>query len=480
MNSILSFICTCLFLIDYSQAWVSIPRVQCNYRPVDESSQLPIRAHRRAHSDVKLHLQAKPIDISFDSICKVITKSVVSVALCGSLFNLQPSIANAKTGDTFAEVWKIVNDNFYDEKFDSVKWSKLKTYYEEKIRKGTDESFAIKEMISTLGDKYTRLLDKSVLESLYKYDAIGVGVLFETNDGKPMVVASQPITGSSALAAGLAKGDLVYKINGESTEKMTALQLLDRMSNDETDEVSLEYSKPDSMDDRKVVVLKRSKEDVKNPVSYRIVSAADKTPIAYVKLTEFNAQAVKGLENAFKEINKANAKDLVLDLRGNTGGGFQFALNIGGMFMEDKVMAATQARNNENNVFKTSYPTGVLWSKPVVILTDALSASASEVLAGGLHDNCRAVLAGEKTYGKGKIQAVFGLQDGEGLTMTVAQYVTPRGTVIQSKGLQPDIPAPVTNAYLNYILGTIDIAPTPDFQKIDYQKVETMLNTCQP
>jgi hypothetical protein len=101
--------------------------------------------------------------------------------------------------------------------------------------------------------------------------------------------------------------------------------------------------------------------------------------VGYIRLTEFNAEAVPGLRQALVDLGAQGVDDVVLDLRGNTGGGFQFALNIGGMFMDGKPMATAIGRGNEQNVFKTSYPDGVLTDKPLIVLTDGLSASASEV-----------------------------------------------------------------------------------------------------
>ena len=131
-------------------------------------------------------------------------------------------------------------------------------------------------------------------------------------------------------------------------------------------------------------------------------------------------------------------------------------------------MVTAVSRNDEKSAFPSSYTDGVLTDLPLVVWMDELSASASEVLAGGLHDNCRAIVVGSNSFGKGKIQAVFGLSDGEGLTMTVAQYVTPRGTIIQSKGIRPDIPIPTVNAYVSYVGG--GIFSEPDLTKLDLSK----------
>ena len=151
------------------------------------------------------------------------------------------------------------------------------------------------------------------------------------------------------------------------------------------------------------------------------------------------------------------------------GGGFQFALNIGGMFMQsDREMVTAESRNNDKTKFYASYPEGVLYKGPLMIYTDRLSASASEVLVSGLHDNCRAVTTGERTFGKGKIQAVFGLADGEGLTMTVAQYVSPKGKPIQYRGIEPDIPADLpANPYVNAIFGT-SMLKQPDLNSLKF------------
>lgn len=264
---------------------------------------------------------------------------------------------------------------------------------------------------------------------------------------------------------------------------MTAIQVLDMMSNDESKTVEIEFARPSgsstgsSQLEKKKVVLNRSTQKAANPVSYSVESLSNGSPIGYVRLSEFNAEAVNGLRAALTELKLKDVQEVVLDLRGNTGGGFQFALNIGGMFMDDKVMVTAMGKNSEKNVFKSSYIDGVIYDKPLVLLTDGLSASASEVLAGGLHDNCRAVLAGTTTFGKGKIQAVFGLADGEGMTMTVAQYVTPRGTIIQSRGLEPDIPLAGQNTYLNLVVGPS--ITKPDFKTFDFKIADEKLTLCK-
>ena len=409
---------------------------------------------------------------SFNNIVKKFSKNIAIIGLSIPLFT-SPSYAS-NNHPIFDEVWKIVNDNFVDDTYANHNWQEIKEEYTRKLDDGADEKKLTEKMLGLLNDKYTRLLDKKFFESLWEYDAIGVGLLFVSNPGEIMTVASPPIGGSSGEKAGIQKGDLIYAINGKSTEKMQAMDVLDMLSNDRSDSLSLEYSRGKD-EPHKTISLTRTTQKANDPVTYETQVLKSGKKIGYIKLTEFNAEAVPGVRKAINDID-SDIEAVVLDLRGNTGGGFQFALNIGGMFMDSKTMAIAKGRGTEQTPFMTSYPEGVISKKPLVLLTDGLSASASEVLSGGLHDNCRAVLAGERTFGKGKIQAVFGLSDGGGLTMTVAQYVTPKGTIIQSKGLDPDLPISILNPYVNIVLGPK--ITKPDLNLIDFDEAQKKIDIC--
>lgn len=409
---------------------------------------------------------------SINNIVKKFSKNIAIIGLSIPLFST-PSFAS-NNHPIFDEVWKIVNENFVDDTYANHNWQEIKEEYTRKLDDGADEKKLTEKMLGLLNDKYTRLLDKKFFESLWEYDAIGVGLLFLSNPGEIMTVASPPIGGSSGEKAGIQKGDLIYAINGKSTEKLQAMDVLDMLSNDRSDNLSLEYSRGKD-EPHQTITLSRTTQKANDPVTFESQILKNGKKIGYIKLSEFNAEAVPGVRKAIGELEKENIEAVVLDLRGNTGGGFQFALNIGGMFMDSKTMAIAKGRGSEQTPFMTSYPEGVICKKPLVLLTDGLSASASEVLSGGLHDNCRAVLAGEN-FGKGKIQAVFGLADGGGLTMTVAQYVTPKGTIIQSKGLQPDLPVSILNPYINVVLGPTTIKP--DLNLIDFDAAKKKIDLC--
>lgn len=229
----------------------------------------------------------------------------------------------------FNEVWKIVNDNYVDGTFNNNDWVALKKNYLEKLANGADENAITKKALSLLGDKYTRLLDKKFFESLWEYDAIGVGLLFQSDPEKPMTIAAPPISGSSGEAAGIKKGDVVYSINGVSTEKMNAMQVLDMMSNDDGEYMKLEYGTPSNQQENephKTVNLKRSKQKANNPVSSFSQKLQNGKVVGYASLTEFNSEAVPSLREAILSFEKANVDYIVLDLRGNTGGGIPICL----------------------------------------------------------------------------------------------------------------------------------------------------------
>ena len=172
------------------------------------------------------------LDIKIPNLKRHFRKGLSGI-VATSFFFTSP-IVNYASDEIFKEVWQNVNENFFDGTYNDNDWNSVKEKNLKKLADGADERKIIEKTLGLLGDKYTRILDKQYFEALFKYDAIGVGLLFESNAGKQMVIAGPPITGSSADKAGLKKDDVVYSVNGKSTENgMTAVQLLDMLSNDE-------------------------------------------------------------------------------------------------------------------------------------------------------------------------------------------------------------------------------------------------------
>eukprot|EP01031_Cornospumella_fuschlensis_P025504 gene25504-30790_t len=328
---------------------------------------------------------------------------------------------------------------------------------------------------------------------MYKYDAIGVGILFTSDEGGGNLrIASPPLKGSEAAALGLKKGDLIVSIQGEGTEKLTALDVLDRLSTDPRSTIALRIRTPSEegsavATEREVVLTRKTPSpsattEVVQLKYYPVKSTTSTTTaeeVAVITLREFSSAAIPALTDVLKEVGEK---------------GRNFALNIGGMFLGEGVeMVSVKSRSQggvgslERGVFYTpSTPDSTFYTRPIVIMMDELTASASEVLAAGLRDNCHAVLAGSRSFGKGVIQGVYGLEGGKGaegygMTVTVGEYLTPRGDSIQGRGLLPGQPVSVPPAAVHLLASFTPAASSTDFDinAIDWEAVDALPRQCK-
>jgi C-terminal peptidase prc len=341
-------------------------------------------------------------------------------------------------------------------------------------------------MVASLNDKYSRMLSRDQYSAIQKYDLIGVGVTLMPDSNKNIIVGAPPIPNSEAARVGMQVGDYVTEINGVSTAGRTAFDIIDQISEDPSAKTVTMTVRPKgstAADPVKVVSMSRAFAAVKNPVQYKISETrSDGTKVGYIRISEFNALVKASLEKALSDLETAGVNAYVIDIRQNTGGAFQSAVEISSLFTEGRVATYVVDNTNVKLPFRTA--TGQLAidsTDPIVMLIDGRSASASEVLAGSLHDNCRAVLMGEKSFGKGLIQAVYGLKNGEGLVMTVARYITPSGSDIQGVGITPDFPTS-PSSYLGPLrnIGTISFGMDMDTTKIDFKSIQSRLqNVCK-
>jgi len=208
----------------------------------------------------------------------------------------------------------------------------------------------------------------------------------------------------------------------------------------------------------------------KDPIKYKISERRDDgTVVGYVRIIEFNALVKRQLELALNNLERQGANAYVLDLRGNPGGAFQSAVEVASYFMDNKIATYVVDNDAVELPFKTAKGKVIIdESDPISIWVDQRSASASEVLAGALRDNCRGVVMGDTSFGKGLIQAVYGLKNGFGLVLTVARYITPNGTDIQGIGIKPDLSGGVPSSILGFIT-LVD----GDTTKIDFGAVQS-------
>ena len=372
------------------------------------------------------------------------------------LVTLAPPLSLAEVGppvpltsaDVVTEAWGLLDKFYVDKSFNNQDWpGALERATTLASKQGSFK--AIDSLAKSLSDKYTRVLDKEAYAQLARFDLIGAGVLFSPDENNRMSVASLPMEGSSAQKKGLKKGDLVLEINGQNTEGLTSFDVVDLVMASDDPVLELKIQDPSLEAPAHIVPLERKVASLPDPVSYRLIKG---TKTGYIRLSEFNARCATRVREAVADLETKGAERYILDLRGNPGGTFQTAAKIAGIFMQDRVVVLAADGSGQMTKFKTSGT--VLTDDPLVVLLDRGSASASEVLAGGLHDNCRGLIVGDRSFGKGLIQGVFGLSDGSGLVVTVARYKTPAGIDIQGSGVQPDINRKLDSSWLGGMILT--------------------------
>jgi len=379
-------------------------------------------------------------------------------------------------GAVVEEVWKLVDKYYIDRTFNGQDWSKVKDTYVGRAQKNGDEMKLVKEMVQSLGDKYSRTLDVQQYTAIQKYDLIGVGVTLMPNPEKEIIVGAPPIAGSAAEKAGMKVGDKVVAVNGLRTKGRTAFDIIDQISeNPNARTISMTLQSATTGEEEREVTMDRLFQEIKNPVRFKISEERkDGTKVGFIRISEFNSLVKANLEQALDSLKQQGANAYVIDLRMNGGGAFQSAVEISSLFFENRI--ATYVVDGSTAVLPFKSASGqqiVPPEDPVVLWVDGGSASATEVLAGSLHDNCKAVVMGDKSFGKGLIQAVYGLKNGAGLVLTVAKYVTPNQNEIQGIGITPDIPG--KNILPPLLPG--GLGGGSDTSKVDFADIKTRLSS---
>ncbi|WP_375478715.1 carboxyl-terminal processing protease CtpA [uncultured Nostoc sp.] len=360
------------------------------------------------------------------------------MAFCLALGTLTQS-AVALTGEQklVLEVWRIVNRTYLDETFNHQNWAAVRQKVLEKPLADSNASYAaIGKMLKSLDDPFTRFLDPEQYRSLQvntsgELTGVGLQIVLNPENRKLEVVA--PIAGSPADKAGIRPRDRILKIEGVSTENLTLDEAATRMRGPSGSLVTLLIERDGETETEIRLIRDRI---ALNPVVSDLRVSAEGTPIGYLSLTQFNANASMELAHAISSLEKKGAAAYILDLRNNPGGLLQSGIEIARLWLDSGIIVYTVNRQGIQGSFEALGP--ALTKDPLVILVNQGTASASEILAGALQDNHRAQLVGETTFGKGLIQSLFELSDGSGLAVTIAKYETPEHRDINKLGIKPD------------------------------------------
>lgn len=349
------------------------------------------------------------------------------------------AIAFTEEQKLLLQTWRIVNQSYLDETFNHQNWWRLREKFVKKPLRDREETYsAIEEMLATLDDPFTRLLRPEQYSSLQvntSGELSGVGLQININPETKLIEVISPLAGSPAEAAGIEPRDSILEIDGVDTRTITLDEAAERMRGKIGTKVSLRIqSGQDKAIKPRNVEIVRDRISL-NPVYTALDTNTDKK-IGYVRLNQFSANAAKEIAHGVAKLERQGAEAYILDLRNNPGGLLQAGVEIARMWLDDSTIVYTVNRQGALGSFGSN--SDRLTEAPLVVLVNQGTASASEILAGALQDNERAVLVGEKTFGKGLIQSLFELPDGAGLAVTVAKYETPNHTDINKLGIMPD------------------------------------------
>lgn len=326
------------------------------------------------------------------------------------------SLSDDKELQEFIEVYEVLLSKYYDD-----------------IDKKAMLEAAQDGMMNFLGDKYTTYLqDSEYQEILDELSATynGIGVEIEDNIIKGFV------EGSKAEDAGLQVGDIINKVNGISVASMTSEQISLLIKNDESDYIDLEILR-----DNLVLPFKIKKTKLVNKtISYKII---DNTNTGYIFIKNFSENLDEQVSKALNDLEKSGINSLIIDLRGNAGGYLQAAEKTSSLFLEEGKIIYSLKNSNSEVIHKDK--TKEKRNYPIVVLIDNNTASAAEILASALSDSYNAILVGAKSFGKGKVQEVVKLDNGDSVKTTSAKWYTPDGICIDGIGITPDY----SEIYLN-------------------------------
>ncbi len=343
---------------------------------------------------------------------------VLSGGLAGFSHDVStPNVKKYQKIKTFAEVMSIVEHN-----------------YVHKV--GSDKLItdALKGMVSSLDphSSYMTKEDYKELETSMKGKFGGLGIRISMVNGLLTIIS--PIDDTPAYRAGLKAKDVILKINGKSTMGMSMQDAVNIMRGKPGTKVTLTIMRQNSKKPFDVTIT-RAIIKIKS-VKFKVIDN-----VGYVRISQFQSGTADELKSALKKLTNKHIVGIVLDLRNNPGGLLSQAVDVCNLFIKKGVIVSIKGRNSMEN--RTFYATGdVKFNKPIVVLINSGSASAAEIVTGCLKDNRRAVIMGERSFGKGSVQSIIPLPDGSALRLTTAEYYTPNDISIQAKGIEPNIVVP--------------------------------------
>ncbi len=352
------------------------------------------------------------------------------------------SLVVVTTGGVFTamigpqRVFAVASDRYQELQIFTKVLNLIQQYYVEEVDTKKLLYGGIKGMLQEL-DPHTNFLPPDIYkefetETSGEFGGLGIEITLQ-ND---VLTVISPIEDTPAWQAGVKAGDRIVEINGESTKGLSLAEAAQKMRGKKGDKVRMMIYR-EGFDKPKEFAVTRGVVKVKS-VKYTNLEDG----FGYIRLTSFIENSAPEMERVVKAHVKNNKENrgLIIDLRRNPGGLLDQAIRISDLFLDKGVIVSTIGRNKtKDKEVVTARKDGSYTDFPIIVLINEYSASASEILAGALQDNHRALIMGQRSFGKGSVQSVVKLGDGSGLKLTVARYYTPSGVSIQAEGIKPDV-----------------------------------------
>ncbi len=391
--------------------------------------------------------------------------STVAVTGAGIHFSQTQAFFQDSPKEIVDEVWQIINYQYVDQNFNDTDWLEVRQEYLEKSYTDKQEAYeAIRKMLEKLDDPYTRFMDPEEFKNMQidtSGELTGVGIQISKDEETDRLLVIAPIEDTPAFEAGILAKDLIVSIDGTDTKGMDVNDAVKLIRGKPGTKVTLTIERDGQKNDYQI-----ERANIKiHPVKARLEDTSI-GKVGYIRLTQFSAQASQEMRDAIKNYEKQGVAGYILDLRSNPGGLLYSSIDIARMWMDEGTIVSTVDRQGESD--RKSANNNALTNKPLVVLVDGGSASASEILSGALQDNHRATLIGTQTFGKGLVQSVRSLGDGSGLAVTIAKYLTPSGRDINKEGIPPDIVIELSEAERKELQSDIKLigsAKDPQFTK---------------
>ncbi len=354
--------------------------------------------------------------INFDIIHKTLQKITISQ-------NIAPQ-------RLFINTWRIIKNSYVDETLNNQDWTRWRIRYIKHIKTIEDADIAINSMLASLNDPYNKFLQsvlfakqKMIIDSEIK----GIGILFNKS-GKEIVI-NHIMDNSPAKNADILPGDTIVSINGKTADNLEMKTIINTIETSDNKEIELTIK-------RKNIIIKKKLKKQTIPIK-TMEYTITKDNIGIITLA--NIMGEKAVSDFKDIIIKTNdTKGIIIDLRNNYGGVLANAIQMANFMMDTGKIVSIQSRiNTKYQIYSDGEK--IFKNKPIVILINRNTASASEILAGTLRDNLNAILIGERSYGKNSIQQVIPMPNETGLILTTDRYILPDGSDIYGKGLEPDI-----------------------------------------